>query len=193
MLDQDLKNLWQNSPSRESIHVNQTLLLQQVNQEADALARKIKIRDRLEIGVALVMMPLFGVVAWFIPFALTKLGAALVVVWCGWVVSKLRKARRHGTQDPSLPLDQFLLQYRGYLQRQVQLLKGVLYWYLLPFSGCMLLFFAGFPLGARQLLGPGAVVLAMNVLVYFLNKLAVQKELQPQLDKVNQTLAALEK
>ncbi|AKQ44994.1 hypothetical protein TH63_04085 [Rufibacter radiotolerans] len=191
MLDQDLKNLWQNATPSSPIQVDQALLLQEVRQEASTVYQKIKWRDWLEISVALLIMPLFGLVAWFVPFTLTKIGAALVIPWCALVIYQLRRARRKPLQDPSLPLEQFLLHYQVYLQQQVHLLQGVLYWYLLPFSCCMVLFLAGFPFGAKRLLVPAVALLGINVLVYFLNRRAIKKDLRPLLSKVNQTLSAL--
>ncbi|WP_181304004.1 hypothetical protein [Rufibacter sp. XAAS-G3-1] len=193
MLDQDLKDLWQNAAPQDHIRLNQDLLLQEVGAEANALDQKIRQRDRLETRVALFMIPLFGLVAWRMPFPLTKLGAALVIPWCLLIIYQLRRARRHRVQNFSAPLQEYLLQYRHYLQHQVQLLKGVLYWYLLPFSVCLGLYFAGFPSSTGRLLTHLAIIMAINAFIYFHNRHAVKKELQPLLDKIDRTIATLEK
>lgn len=193
MLDQDLKNLWQNTPPQERIRLNQSLLLQEISQEAKEIDQKIRVRDRAEIGVALVMMPFFALVAWFMPFPLTKLGAALVIPWCAFVIFQLKRARRRSVHNFAAPIQTYLQQYRGYLQHQVQLLKGVLYWYLLPFTVCMVLFYAGFYSNTSHLAFHLVLVFVLNLLVYLANRYAVKKDLQPLLHKIDHTISALEK
>ncbi|MBC3541015.1 hypothetical protein ACFSC6_17185 [Rufibacter sediminis] len=193
MLDQDLKNLWQNARPQDQIHLNQHLLLQEVSQEAKTVDQKIRQRDRTEIAVALIMIPLFGLVAWRLPFPLTKLGAALVIPWCLLVIYQLKRARRHSVQNFSTPLVHYLHQYRRYLQDQIQLLKGVLFWYMLPFSVCLVLYFMGFSSSPAGLAMYVTFIVVMNVLIYFNNRNALKQDLEPLLEKVDRTIASLEK
>ncbi|WP_066836766.1 hypothetical protein [Rufibacter ruber] len=191
MLDQDLKNLWQKGPSPSQIHLNQEVLLQEIRAEATATDQKIKTRDRREIGVALVVLPVFALTAWLMPFPLTKLGAGLVIPWCLLIVFQLKRARQNRVQDFSAPLQEYLHQYRQYLLRQAQLLKSAWYWYILPFTVCMVLFICGFPLSLGKMIFNLGIILGMSVFIYLANRHALKHELQPLLIKVERALSAL--
>ncbi|MFB9864572.1 hypothetical protein [Rufibacter immobilis] len=192
MLDQDLKNLWQNGSSMPPIEVNQDLLLQEVNRQTQDLNQKIRDRDRREIGVALLMIPLFAFVSWRFPFPLTKLGAGLAVPFCMFIIYQLRRNRSQQPQNIAVPVQEYLHQYREYLHRQMRLLQKAMYWYMMPLNICLLLYFLGFPSSKELLAFNLGIVAVINVLVYAANRHALKTELEPLLHKLDQAIALLE-
>ncbi|WP_192820238.1 hypothetical protein [Rufibacter sp. LB8] len=193
MLDQELKDLWQSPQASTSITLQKDRLMQEVTIHAEFIDEKIRKRDRLEIWAAAALIPIsLGLAYWF-PQPLVKLSWVLTVFCCLLLIYQLKKGARHRVKDFSVPLGDYLHQYRLYLQEQIKMLQRVVFWYILPFSFCQLLYFYG--LGREGWhMGINLIVLGViNYVIYRKNQTAVHDDLMPQLEKVEQTLALLEK
>ncbi|WP_205499925.1 hypothetical protein [Rufibacter psychrotolerans] len=192
MLDQDLKDLWQNGQAYPRIQLNQDTLMQEVATHAEYMEEKIRKRDRREIWAALFLIPVsVGLAIWF-PQPLVKLSWALTVVCCLFLIYQLKRGARHRVTNFSVPLDEYLHQYRLYLLEQIKMLRRVAFWYVLPFSGCQLLYFIGLGRDLPHLAINIVVVGIINYVIYRYNQKAVREDLQPLLEKVDQAIAALE-
>ena len=77
--------------------------LQQVQQRAGQLRRVVRRRDRVEIGIALLMLPLFGWLAFVGRTEVSQIGAAIIAIACLVIPIRLRAARR-AEPDAGQPL-----------------------------------------------------------------------------------------
>ncbi len=120
----DMRNLWQ-SQKTEPIEMS----LEQIYQRAQAYQRKIRWRNAREyVGAALVVI-FFGYTIWTVPQPLMRVGPALCIAGALYVAYQLHK---RGSSKP-VPSDISCIDFhRRELSRQVELLRGVLWWYLGP-------------------------------------------------------------
>lgn len=164
--------------------------LQRVRQRSEELRRVVRRRDRLEIAVALVMLPLFGWLAVAGSNPVSRIGAAIVAIACLVIPFRLRAARR-AESDPGQPLLLQLRQELASVQAQDRLLSSVAWWYLLPLGVGVILFVGG---SASRLMGAGyaVIVIAFYYWLYRLNQRAVRTELVPRARELQGWISHLE-
>jgi hypothetical protein len=122
----------------------------------------------------------------------SKLGAALLVCWAGFIIYKLHWTRT--IQQPAsldAPVREFCRIELDRLDRQIRLLRSVLWWYIAP---CMIgvnIFFVGLAgLGMASLVY-AIVTLLLGWGIYALNMRAVAKELAPRRNELASLLSQL--
>lgn len=166
--------------------------LGQVRSQAAELERAIRIRDRIEIGVAIAMFPVFGALAVFASNQLSQLGAAVVAFGCLLIPVRLRLAREPLSTDPTQPLALALAQELTRVKAQQRLLESVLWWYLAPLGVGVILFLAGaFQQWIPRVLCAVVVVVSYGYL-WRLNRNASRIQLAPRARELEQWLTSLE-
>lgn len=196
MIEEELIKIWQSSPNQERVKFEQSRLMIEVQGSMDSFHRKIKNRDMIETLAVILVAPVFLLIAFITPDLLSKIASVLIVAWGIYVVVRLRNARKHKPGAYSETYLTYLIQTRAYLQIQKNLLDQVVYWYILPGFILISLFLAGrFEVGGKNIQVIKTFVLnaALAVVIYFLNKRAVNKEIVPRLVRVEQLIALLEK
>lgn len=192
MLNDELQQIWKGAGAAEMVKLEKSLLLSELDKGLKDMQRSIKQRDVLEIGAAVVMIPIFTVVAVLVPFLLSKVGAAILVIWMAYVIWKLRQSKKQVPQQ-GLSMDQYLLASKDHVQGQIAMLRSVAYWYLLPPAVGIGLFFAGVPGSLYSRLGLFGVIAALYIVIYYLNQRAVKKDLQPLADQIDKALSDMGK
>lgn len=133
MIDQELKEIWKNASQAEKIKFDLSRLLIDLKGKMDRIERGIRRRDITESLVAILMIPVFGYLAYEIPFIMTKVGSILIMIWCVYLIFKLRNVKKHKlTINPILSFREQLANQKAYLFQEARLIDTVLYWYLLP-------------------------------------------------------------
>jgi hypothetical protein len=191
MNEQDLKNIWQSSGNQDRVQFDKTKLIADLELNLNQLKKSIRHRDWREIGVAIMMIPLFGFTAYKIPFMLSKVGAIIIVGWCMLLIVRLVMAKKNKVIMPTESYMNYLLKSRAYLQAQKELLDTVLYWYILPSVTGVLLFFMGFGLSTAQRIIFSGVTLGLGIFTYLLNKHAVRKGILPRLHRIDDIIKNL--
>jgi hypothetical protein len=192
MIDSELKRIWQGAAPEQKLLLDKTRLLIELDHFLNDFEKGLKNRDRREITVAWLMMPVLAVIAVFIPFLLSKIALLLLIPWCGFVIYKLKAVKKYKPADPALDMKAFLVRQKNYLLEQKKLIASVLYWYVLPPTALLLLFFAGFDLPAYRLIAHCSIVLIVNSVIYYLNRRAIKTDFDPALKKINASIAGLE-
>ncbi len=196
----ELQQLWQSQTAGRRLTIHADVLLQQVQRNKKSFETTIFWRDAQEIGVALVMVPL-----WF------WLGGRFELPWTWWlsipallwiaafmIVDRIRQRRRQ--PKPGEPLRTCVEASLAQVEHQIWLLRNVFWWYLLPPGGAMGAFFAQCAWSAREggwmvgLIMGGVVALETLVLwgVYWLNQTTVRNELEPRRRELQSLLASLD-
>lgn len=157
--------------------------------EMETIKRKVRRRNRREIGAAIFLMLFFLPIGYFAANIYSKTGAFIVVLSAITIIVMLQNRKNTTTADITLPAVPYLYQHLNYLKKEVSILSTVLYWYILP----LLIGFAVFFIGQddnkiRSLIFHYALLIFVGLLVYILNKLAVKLILQPLVTKLETLL-----
>ena len=153
MLDNEMKTLWKSINELELISIDKESLNKDVHEHASIMERKILIRNILEIGVAVLMVPVAAFIAYLHPSLLVKAGAILMFPSLFLVIYKLLETRRNKMQAKEFATNlEFLENSLTYYQREKHLLDTVFYWYVLPFIPCVIFVLLGIGLSGFKLI-----------------------------------------
>jgi len=133
MLEQELKEIWRNSSQEEKIKFDLSRLIIDLNDKTSSIEKNIRRRDNTDFVTAILSVPIFGYIAYVIPFPITKVGIILAMIGFIWGIIKRRNHKKN-----KLPI-QLNLTFREQLKNQrinmlkeVRLLDTVLYWFIIP-------------------------------------------------------------
>jgi hypothetical protein len=139
--DEDLKDLWQSQdvPKTE-------IDMQALSIKATDFQKTIKRRNLLEYVAALLVVPVFVYVALGSAHVLTRIGAILLIMGIGVMVTHIRLRGHASSEAPPVdgPTERLVAWHRAELERQRQLLLRVPVWYVGPLMPGFAFFFAGF-------------------------------------------------
>lgn len=176
---------WQCQSSQTRVTIAADLLRNEVQRSEQNFRARIFGRDFRELAIGLVMLPL-----WF------YLGHSYSLPWTWWlgipaitwvclfiVVDRIRHQQR-----PGEPLLDCVNSSLAQVEHQIWLLRNVFWWYLLPCTIAVLAFFAQVAWQRSPAiwmfalaLAPGAMFLFLLYgFVYYLNQLAVRRDLEPR-------------
>jgi hypothetical protein len=196
MIENELVKIWQSSPNQERVKFEKSRLMIDVQSNVDLIHRKIKYRDIAEQLGAILVSPVFIYYAFTIPFLLTKIASILIVVWAMYVIFRIRQAKKHKPGAFTDNYLQYLHKTRDYLVIQKDMIDNVLYWYILPAMILMFMFILGpgvTPERIAKLTSTGLVIVATGIAIYYLNKRAVKKQLNPRLEKIDKLIGVMAK
>jgi len=200
MTEEQLKQIWQSENEKKETINFHTLSIKDMNQQIKAFEQKIEKRNNREVFVAILGIILFGYGLFTVSDNLEFLGGLWGIGYCIWVIYGLKKVEAQQPEfDIEKSIKQQLLNYRSYVKQEQQLLKGALYWYILPPLPGMVFFMFG---GGREwsqlkvywpnLFLPFSILLFISIVLYLLNQEAADKEFNPLLRDIDNTLQNLE-
>ncbi len=192
MFENELKTIWQNSSREELVRFNTSKLLIELESKLESFDRRIQIRDRNEIIAAAIIIPVFGIYFFCTPQLLAKIGLFIGVLFCILVMYILTNVKKYRVIDYSLPIKEYLAKHRQYLVKQKSLLENVLYWYILPPTVSVILFFMGKGFEISKLVIPIVMIVIVNAFIYYINKRAVKEDFDPLIRKLDLTIKNLE-
>ena len=194
---------WQSQTAQAEVRFDSDLMLKEIVRNQATLQGTIKGRDFVEIGVSLMMIPIWFFLGQVVPVPWTwYLGIPGMV----WVASFLLVHRTLHDRKATQPADTLLQTVQTSLAEvndQIWLLKNVVWWYLMPFYIPLTIFFVhvAWQFGAAtgdklEAIGFGGfLVLLVTGIYYFiyrLNQKAVDKELVPRREELLAVLASLD-
>lgn len=187
----ELEHLWQRQQPIKLSPENIAQIAATVDKVDRKFRRKIWWRDLLEIGAALVAAAFFGLVGqtW-----LRWLAVASCLFVVAWII-RSRLIVRPVREIPSVieRLQQMILE----TEMQIQLLRSILWWYLLPYAVAIFAIVLdsivrdSWNFNLPFLLIFGSVTAAMYVAIYWLNQRALRKKLGPRRENLRHALAEL--
>ncbi|GAB5526181.1 MAG: hypothetical protein Roseis2KO_40530 [Roseivirga sp.] len=208
MLEQELKNIWKNSSQVEQIKFDLSRLVIDLDSKMKRIEKAIRSRDLREIGAALIVVPLFGYLAYEVPYPITRAAAILTILWAFFVIYKFRSVQKKRIkEDLSLSFRQQLANQKSNMMDQHRLIDTVLYWYVLPpfILNMLFVWSLGYPsdiewsgnlinhlpMDTNNKIGFTIALAIFNAFVVWLNKRAVKKTLNPliaDIERVEQQL-----
>jgi hypothetical protein len=185
----ELRNDWQARSDRTTVDLDLR------PDERERLWRRVRIRDRLETPVALLLVPLFGFAAvtlaragLWIPAAFS---AGLVAVLI-YIPLRLRRARREiPGPDPGLSVLAFLDAERSALTAQADMLRSVARWYSGPVCIGVVGFFVSLAGPSIESLLYTLFVAALFVAIEVMNRVAVRKRFEPAIEQLDEQISIL--
>lgn len=191
-MEQDLKNIWKYATQEELVKLDQHNLIREMEIQHLRLEKGIRKRDKLEIGVAIILMPCFMAATFFLSSILSKVGAFLMIPALGFIIYRLQAVRKYEPAAFSESTHDYLNKLRIYYTMQRDLLKEVAYWYLIPPFICISMIYWGLSSTPSEKFINIGVAALIYVSIYLLNQSAVKKKLDPFLFEINQELNSLE-
>jgi hypothetical protein len=193
MIFDDLPAAWQRtSPPPLSLEDREAAVAR-VCRRVERLSGVVVRRDAIETIAAVVVIIIFGQYLYLAPAGqvISKVGAGFLIGWSLFIIYNLHRTR---TKPASLdaPVREFCRTELGRLDRQIQLLRSVLWWYIAP---CMLgvnVMFVGMAGLSIASLVYCIATLLLAWGLYVLNQRAVAKELMPARNELAGLLSQLE-
>ncbi|MCI0744522.1 MAG: hypothetical protein L0Y58_03860, partial [Verrucomicrobia subdivision 3 bacterium] len=190
MNDQELKDLWRRQKLEDAPPVDARAQIEAMRDRMSKLHRTLNWRDFRELAGCAVVIVGFGVFFFLFPYAVTRIGALINIGGALLISWKMIECRRRVPRpDPAAPVAQWLEQERHRVYHQAELLRTVLWWYLLPFWLGTNVFFWGLP---NQSLAVNitftVVITLLYAWIYWLNQSARRKQLLPLKDELEALL-----
>jgi Ca2+/Na+ antiporter len=133
MLEQELKDIWNNSSQSGQISIETKQLTEELGAKIKSIQKKIRSRDIREISASIIGILIFGYLLFEIPFPVTKVACGLAIAWFVFVIVKFRKSNLQNTKtDFSLTIAEQLNNQKTMMLQQSNLLDSALYWHAIP-------------------------------------------------------------
>ena len=193
----DLKANWKTAIESDNSTQDLTPMIELLVKETSKVDKSIKRRDRLEISIALLLIPVWSWKLFYSASLVQSTGLWIAIVACLYIPYKLLKAKQiNAPKDNSVMA--FLQFEKIKIENQKKLLESVAVWYIAPLMVAIVLITAGatvdeigIPRITEQLAIYYGFCVMLVIGIYFLNKRVVKKQLLPLLDKIKQRISEL--
>lgn len=193
-----LQKTWQSQDTGAKMTINADVLLKEVRRNQRHFWATIFWRDVREVGVAFLLTLYFSYRGLrYNHWTDCLVGFACLGVGTFMVVDRLLQRRKQPVSNDSLKtcIENSLLQ----VNHQIWLLKNVFWWYLLPIAATLGISIGYSTWHARNSGFPAVIVWVISTLVivlvywgiYWLNRFAVRKSLEPRRQELETLLAGL--
>lgn len=196
----DLKRAWQTQSSQTRLSIDPELLLTEFRRNQRRFSATIFRRDVREVGLALLMAPLWVFLGAVLSLPWGWYLMVPVLLWYAGYMLAYRLRHRRQWPGPDGSLREGVERSLAELGDQIRLLRSVFWWGLLPFAVASTAFFLQIfwqddvqgwwaVVAFALLVAFVSVVLAW---VYWLNRRAVRSELEPRRRELKALLASLQ-
>jgi hypothetical protein len=193
----DLKANWKTAIESDNSTQDLSPMIELLVKETSKVDKSINRRDRLEISIALLLIPVWSWKLFYSASLVQTTGLWIAIVACLYIPYKLLKAKQiNAPKDNSVMA--FLQFEKIKIENQKKLLESVAVWYIAPLMVAIVLITAGatvdetgIPRITEQLAIYYGFCVMLVIGIYFLNKRAVKKQLLPLLDKIKQRISEL--
>ena len=148
MLEQVLKDIWNNSSQTERISIEANSLVEELKIRVNNIQKKIRRRAIKEISTSVIGILIFGYLMYEIPFPIKQLACFFLIIWFAFVILKSRKSKQQNTTTHlSLSMTEQLDQQENAMRQQAIFLNSAAYWYSIPsfIINCIFIFGLGNP------------------------------------------------
>jgi len=179
MNDQELKNLWQQQPVAAPV-VSSPQLVSAMQTKMSDLRRKLLARDARELFGCVFILVIFGLFFFDTEAPVSRLGDLIVMasaVFIGWRIIQARRATP--PPKPDATTVESLRAELHSVRTQSQLLRSILWWYLLPIGTGVLISVWGEKSEPFLKITFTVTVIFTYAFIYWLNQRARRKQLLP--------------
>ncbi len=194
MIEDELIKIWQSSSNQERIKFEKSKLMIELQSSLKRLDKWWNYIELSETVLAIFGVLLCTFLLFKIPFILTKIALALLIICAVYLIIKYRGVKKFQPSDLENNYLNYLKKNREYLEAQKKFLKTYFYWGILPVYPIMLLFTISVwekaPIHLIALIN-GATI-GIGIYGYFLNKKRVKREITPRISGINELINQLE-
>ena len=194
MIEDELIKIWISSSNQERIKFEKSKLMIELQSSLKRLHRWWNYLELSETVLAVFGVLLSTLLLFKIPFILTKIALALMIICVVYLIIKYRGVKKFQLSDLENNYLNYLKKNREYLQAQKKFLKTYFYWGILPVYPIMLLFTISIwekvPIYLIILINVATI--GIGIYGYFLNKKRVKREITPRIFRVNELINQLE-
>jgi hypothetical protein len=195
----NFKQTWKTQSSQTRLTIDADLLLKVVRRNQRNFAATIFWRDVREVGISLLMVPLWIYLGVKHSSPWTWYLTVPALLWIAGYMLADRMRHKRQTPEPGEPLRQRVETSLAQVEHQIWLLRNVIWWYLLPLAISILAFVGQVTWQARAggwwtalaMTGMVTVVVIVFAGVYWLNQYAVRSELGPRRQELEALLMSL--
>ena len=187
----EIKKTWSEQKSDAFTPTTENEIMTLIRNKMQTHDEKVTSRDRLEISVAAVISVACGVYLFFADSIWHQLGCVVTILSCIVITYRLISAKQISSDNqlqPDISVKAHLRAELQKVQNQKNLLKSVLWWYLLPLFLSIVLFVMGFDISSTM----KAVVIIVNAIVYGyiwkMNQKAVSEHISPLIKEIEESL-----
>ncbi|TXG36683.1 hypothetical protein [Seonamhaeicola maritimus] len=195
MIEDELIKIWQSSSNQERIKFEKSKLMIELQSSLKRLDKWWNYIELSEMVLAIFGVLLSTFLLFKIPFILTKIALALMIICAVYLIIKYRGVKKFQPSDLENNYLNYLKKNREYLQAQKKFLKTYFYWGILPVYPIMLLFtisvWEKVPIHLIALINVATI--GIGIYGYFLNKKRVKREITPRISGINELINQLEK
>jgi D-alanyl-D-alanine-carboxypeptidase/D-alanyl-D-alanine-endopeptidase len=190
MNEQELKDLWQKQKLEAAPLVDARAQIEAMRTKMSELHATLNARNVGELATCGFVIIVFGVYFFIFPYPVTRLGDLIVIGGCLLASWKFIESRRRAPRpDAAAPMAHWLKQERERVHHEAELLRTVLWWYILPIGLGTNVFFWGLPkLPWAAKIGFTGVATLIYVWIYRRNQTARRKKLLPVQDELEALL-----
>ncbi|HMJ90343.1 MAG TPA: hypothetical protein VK530_11025, partial [Candidatus Acidoferrum sp.] len=200
LMDDDLKKAWQSQTSPQRLTLDVAMVLNEVRRNERQFAAMIFCRDVREVGVALILVPVWFYMGFKMSSPWSWYLAVPGLLWIAGFMVVDRKRQRRKQSAPGDNLRSSIERSLAQVEHQIWLLRNILWWYLLPLFVPLTIFVAqvAWRSGSSKVgaLAGFAVMEPIFALVfgfiYWLNQYAVRKQLEPRRKELQSLLRSLD-
>jgi len=194
MIEDELNKIWQSSSNQERIKFEKSKLMIDLHSSLKRLDRWWNYLELSETILAVFGVFLSIFLFFKIPFILTKVALALMIICAVYLIVKYRGVKKFKPSDLEMNYLNYLKKNREYLQAQKKFLRTYVYWGILPVYPIMLLFsISVWEKAPMYLIIPiNFAAIGIGIYGYLLNKLREKKEIDPRIIRVNELINELE-
>jgi hypothetical protein len=194
MLEQEIRNLWKNAPEEYQVSLDKTMLIFRMDKELDKMNRRITIRNIREVALNLIAYLFIIYVSNAADPLLFYIGIALsfLATLYSWYRIFATRSLVNKVDTGSSILEQ-LETSKNYWSSESQLLKTVHIPALLHLPGYACFIWATTIGGAIVFKLIIMLIIALLIIagVYFMNKYAEKKSIQPLLKNIDEAIVRL--
>lgn len=190
-MEDELIKIWQSSPKVEQVKFEKSRLMIDVQSSLNRLQISWKFLQLREVIAALIVIPFFIHRAYIAEEILIKIGSIWIVLSGIYIIIRLTSIKKYRPNISKETYLDYLFKSKEYLSIQKKLLSTVLYWYFLPCAIGILLVFIGSIENVQKLSLNILGLIGLGAIIYFLNKRAVKKNIQPRLEKINKLIKVM--
>lgn len=133
MGEQELKDIWKYSSTKQHIQINTSQLLKDFKARMENRELIVLKRDRREIIGAIIGALGFGYSFYTFPYIISRIGAVVGLITLTYIVIRLRNNRKSKlVQKLFSPIQEQLYSQKQFMLGQYKLLNTVMYWVSIP-------------------------------------------------------------
>lgn len=202
MAPDEFQQAWQADSAQTRVIIDADLLREEVQRDQRQFSTMISYRDFGEVGIAIVMIPIWFVMGYMLDLPWTWYLSVPVLLWiAGFMLLYRRRHQPEPDESKGPLLQQYVQRSLAEAEQQIWLLRNILWWYLLPPTLSITAFFAQVSWQSRDTGWLYALIffvllegflLALYGSIYVLNKRVVREQLIPRREELLKLRASLE-